>query len=294
MGIGVLMTLFLALGVISYFQIGQANEILESEIREREKAERALEELNRDLEASVGELMRSNMELQEFSNITAHDLKTPLRGIATWADWISTDYIDKLGEQGREQMTLLLARAKKLDSMVDSVLQYSSIRQIDRKKRRVDINAVVSQVIAGIEAPEHVKIEAASELPVLICDEEQMNNVFRNLIDNAIKHGAHSDSRVEIGCTVKGGFWVFSIADNGPGIDRKYSKKIFRIFQTLSPAEQSEGTGIGLAIVRKIIELNGGKVWVDSEVGKGSTFYFSLPTHMNAPNTRATAAAGSC
>ncbi len=275
-------------------ELVQANQILEGEIRERKKAEVALEELNRDLEASVSELVRSNTELQEFSYIAAHDLKTPLRGIAILADWISMDYTDKLDEKAREHMDLLLARARKLDAMVDSILQYSSIRQIDRKKRRVDINVVVSQVIAGIEAPENVRINTKNKLPVLICDEEQIKNVFLNLIHNAIKHGASSDRKIEIGCTEKKDFWIFTISDNGPGIDPKYFKKIFRIFQALSPAERTEGTGIGLSVVKKTIELNGGSVWVDSEIGKGSTFYFTLPTNMNAPITKTARATDTC
>lgn len=275
-------------------ELVQANEILVSEIRERKKAEKGLEGLNGDLEASVRELIRSNLELQEFSYIAAHDLKTPLRGIATLAEWISTDYVDKLGEEGGRQVEMLLARTKQMDALVDGVLQYSSLHRCDQTKRQVDLNVALSEAIAEIEVPENVKIGVENELPVLICEKEHMKKVFLNLLNNAIEHGVKNDGQITIRCVELGNVWKFSVSDDGPGIDKKYFEKIFRIFQTLSPREQTGSTGIGLSIVKKIIELNSGDIWVESEPGKGSTFYFTLPLHMTALNSARPATGSAC
>lgn len=266
-------------------ELVQANEILVSEIRERKKVEKGLEGLNNDLEASVRELIRSNMELQEFGYIAAHDLKTPLRGIATLAEWISTDYADKLGEEGGRQVELLLARTRQMDALVDGVLEYSSLRRSDQTRRQADLNVVLSEVIAEIDVPENVKITVEDDLPILICEKEHIRKVFLNLLKNAIEHGVKDGGQIVIRCAESGGVWKFSVSDDGPGIDKRYFEKIFRIFQTLSPREQTGNTGIGLSIVKKIVEMNCGSVWVESEPGKGSTFCFTLPLKMVALNS---------
>ena len=275
-------------------ELVRANDVMESEIRERQKVELALEKLNRDLESSVRELSRSNTELQEFSRIAAHDLKTPLRGIATLSGWISTDYADKLDDEGKEQVGLLVGKTKQMDALVDSVLQYSSLRQNERKRQEVDLNVAVSEAISQITVPKDIELSVEKELPVLICESEHIVEVFRNLLSNAIQHGAQRDGRIKVGCDRKGNCWQFSVADNGPGIDQKYFEKIFRIFQTLSPRGQTTGTGIGLSVVKKIVELNAGSVWVESEPGVGSTFLFTLPAHMTAQPTECKAVETAC
>ena len=247
------------------------------DITERRQAEQELEKLNKDLESAVWELRRANKELQEFAYITAHDLKTPLRGIGTLANWISTDYADKFDEQGKKQVRLLVGKAKQMSALIDDILQYSRLGHTNPETRPVDLNTALSEVIDGIDPPENIRITIENELPVLMCEKTQITQVFQNLLSNAVKYMDKSEGQIKVGCIVQDGFWKFSVADNGPGIDEKYFKKIFKIFQTLNPNDRADSTGIGLSIVKKIVELNAGIVWVESQPGQGSTFYFTLP-----------------
>ena len=241
------------------------------------KAEEELAKLNNDLEAAVRELSHANEELQEFAHITAHDLKTPLRAIGTLADWLSTDYADKFDEQGKEKVRLLVTRAVQMSALIDDILRYSRVGHDGMKKQRVNLNTVLSEVIAGIDPPENIEITVESELPVLMCERTQILQVFQNLLSNAVKYMDKPRGQIKIGCVEQDAFWEFSVTDNGPGIDKRHYERIFKLFQTLSPCDGVENTGIGLSIVKKIVELNGGSVCVKSEVGIGSTFVFTLP-----------------
>ena len=244
---------------------------------ERKKAEEVLEKLNTDLESTVSELKRTNKELQEFAYITAHDLKTPLRGIGTLTEWLSTDYADKFDEQGQKQVKLLAERAKRADKLVDSILQYSSAGHFREEQEQVDLNTMLPEIIHEIDPPENIEITVEKKLPVLTCGKTSIGKVFHNLLNNAVKYMDKEKGQIKVGCIEEEGYWKFSIADNGPGIDEKYFKKIFKIFQTLSPPDETESTGIGLSIAQKIVKMNAGRIWVESEVGKGSTFFFTLP-----------------
>ena len=247
------------------------------DITERKKAEVVLEKLNTDLELTVRELRRTNKELQEFAYITAHDLKTPLRGIGTLAEWLSTDYADKFDEQGQKHVKLLAERAKRADKLVDSILQYSSAGQLREEQEQVDLNTVLPEIICEIDPPENIEITLDNELPVLMCKKTHIRQVFRNLLSNAVKHMDKEKGHIKVACLEENGFWKFSVVDNGPGIDRKYFKKIFKIFQMLSPTDKTESTGIGLSIAKKIVKMNAGRIWVESNPGEGSTFFFTLP-----------------
>jgi len=247
------------------------------DITERRQAEQELEKLNNDLESAIWELRRANKELKEFAYITAHDLKTPLRGIGTLADWISTDYADKFDEEGKKQVRLLVGKAKQMSALIDDILQYSRLGHSNPNKHQVDLNTLVSEVITGINPPENIEISIENELPTLKCEKTQIMQVFQNLLSNAVKYMDKPNGQIKIGCVEQDGFWKFSVADNGPGIDEKYFKKIFKIFHTLSSQDRVDSTGIGLSIVKKIVELNAGVVWVESEPGKGSTFFFTVP-----------------
>jgi len=241
------------------------------------EAEEELEKVNKELELAVAELSRTNKELCEFAHIVAHDLKAPLRAIGTLADWISTDYADKFDEQGKEQVRLLISRAQQMSALIDNVLQYSRLGQKGETIERVNLNLVVSEVIAGIEVPQNIEIVIENELPCLTCDRTQVIQLFQNLLSNAVKYMDKPEGLIRIACIEKEDFWEFSVSDNGPGIEQQHFERIFKLFQTLSPREGVDSTGIGLSIVRKIAELNGGKTWVQSEVDKGSTFFFTLP-----------------
>ena len=241
------------------------------------KAEEELKKVNEDLESAVRELSHANKELQEFAHITAHDLKTPLRAIGTLADWLSTDYTDKFDDQGKEKIKMLVTRAVQMSALIDDILRYSRVGHNDTEKRRIDLDTVLSKVIAGIAPPENIEITVENELPVLMCEKTQILQVFQNLLSNAVKYMDKPNGQIKIGCVEQDAFWKFSVTDNGSGIEKRHFERIFKLFQTLSPCDGAENTGIGLSIVKKIVELNGGSVSVESEVGKGSTFVFTLP-----------------
>jgi len=255
---------------------------LNCEVAERKKAKTSLEKLNRDLEATIQELSWSNRQLQDFVHITAHDLKTPVRGIGTLADWIVSDYGDKFDGQGREQVRLLKARVIRIDKLIDGMLQFSKIVRTKQNEKQVDLHALVSEVIDRMEPPNNIEI-AVDSLPGVTCEYEHISQVFRSLLSNAVTFTNKPKGLVKVGCVEQGEFWRFYISDNGPGIEQKYFEKIFRIFQTLPTKDEPETAGIGLAVAKKIVELYGGKIWVESQPGAGSTFSFTFPKQQEEP-----------
>lgn len=225
----------------------------------------------------LNELKTVNQELNDFAYIVSHDLRAPLRGISSLAGWIATDYADKFDEEGKKQIQLLLGRVKRMDSLIDGILQYSRVGRIKEDKFEVDLNNLVKNVIDLINPPENIEVKIETELPTILCEAIRIGQVFQNLISNAVKYMDKPEGKIKIGCCNEGKYWKFIVADNGPGIEEKYYEKIFQIFQTLKPRDEVESTGIGLSIVKKIVEMYGGKVWVESKIDCGSTFYFTLP-----------------
>lgn len=269
--------------------------LLESfvDISEYKKAEQELERLNKELGVTVQELSISNRQLHDFVHVAAHDLKTPVRGIGTLADWIIADYGDKLDNQGREQVRLLKARVVRIDKLIDGMLQYSKVVRNRQKMRQVDLNAMLPDIIRGITSPDHVEI-AVDSMPTITCERDHIEIVFQNLLINAVTFMDKTNGNVKVGCVEQGDFWKFYVSDNGPGIEQKYFEKIFRIFQTLPKKDESETTGIGLAIAKKIVELYGGKIWVESQLDSGSTFYFTFPRTLEDISYAATKTSTAC
>lgn len=250
---------------------------LQIEANERRKAERALARANKHLADTVRELRRSNKELQDFAYVTAHDLKAPLRGIGTLADWIVTDYADKLNADGQEQLKLLKGRVSRMSELIDSILHYSEIGRTAKHVEKVELNTLVPETIAQLAIPEHIHVTIKDNLPTVIFEKVRLMQIFQNLIGNAVKYMDKPEGYIEIGYTSDDRFWTFSVKDNGPGIESKYFEKIFAMFQTLTRRDELESTGIGLAVVKKIVDLYDGTVWLESKVGEGTTFYFTLP-----------------
>lgn len=240
------------------------------DITERKRGEEGLLQL-------INELERSNKELKDFSYTVSHDLKAPLHSINMLTQWISTDYADKLDEEGKERLNLLMSRVARMHALIDGILRYSCVEHVKEEKEEVNLNAVVSEAIALIDLSGDIEIEVADELPTIYCDKTQMEQVFQNLLGNAVRYMDKPKGTVTIGCTDEDTYWKFSVADNGPGIDERYHERIFRIFQTLHRRDEIESTGVGLTIVKKIVETQGGKIWVESKVGEGSTFFFTVP-----------------
>lgn len=222
------------------------------------------------------ELESANTELKDFAYIVSHDLKAPLRGIGSLAEWLSTDYKDKFDEDGKELLDLLMGRIKRMHNLIDGILQYSRIGRLREKKDEVNLNELIKDIIDMIAPPENIKITVENELPSILCEKTRISQVFQNLLSNAVKYMDKPKGEIKIGCNEDEEYWKFSISDNGPGIDKNHFEKVFQLFQTLKPRDEIEGTGIGLSVVKKIVELYGGTTWVDSKIGEGSTFYFTL------------------
>ncbi len=221
-------------------------------------------------------LQETNQELKEFAYVASHDLKAPLRGIKTLAEWIAKDHADKFDDTGREQLRLLSNRVDRMHNLIDGILQYSRVGRVQEKPINVNLNDLVPEVVDTIAPPANIEIVYEGALPTVTFEETRIRQVFQNLISNAVKYMDKPKGRISIGCADEGNRWKFNVTDNGPGIEEKYYDKIFKIFQTLTPRDEYESTGIGLTIVKKIVELYGGKIWVESKVGQGTTFFFTI------------------
>jgi light-regulated signal transduction histidine kinase (bacteriophytochrome) len=204
-------------------------------------------------------------------------LKAPLRGINALAKWISTDYADKFDKEGKEQLDLLCNRVDRMHDLIDGILQYSRVGRVKEEKVRVNLNELVPGIIDLVAPPENIIITVENELPVIECEKTRIAQVFQNLLSNAVKYMDKPQGDIRISCVEEGDYWKFGVADNGPGIEKKYYEKIFQLFQTLASRDESESTGIGLTVIKKIVEMYGGRIWVESKVNQGSTFFFTLP-----------------
>jgi PAS domain S-box-containing protein len=230
------------------------------------------------------ELESANEELKNFAYVVSHDLKAPLRAIGSLADWVVTDYADKFDDEGKAQMHLLLSRVRRMDGLIDGILQYSRIGRVKEASVAVDLGQLVPEVIDMLSPPANIAITLDNPLPTVLAERTRLQQVFQNLLSNAIKYMDKPEGRIRIGCVAAGNKWKLSVADNGPGIEERHFERIFQLFQTLAPRDRVESTGVGLALVKKIIELYGGEVWVESKVGEGSTFFFTLPRSATATN----------
>jgi len=224
----------------------------------------------------IQELESANEELKNFAYVVSHDLKAPLRAIGSLADWIAADQRDRLDEEGQEHLRLLIQRVRRMDGLIDGVLRYSRIGRIHEVAVAVDLNELLHEVIDSLAPPAYITVTVAPGLPAIRAEKTAIQQVLQNLIANAIRYLDKSQGRIEIDCIDQGQSWRFSVADNGPGIEARHFERIFQLFQTLNPRDRVESTGVGLTIVKKIVEQCGGQVWVESTPGQGSTFFFTL------------------
>ncbi len=242
--------------------------------KELENYQEHLESLVEERTAKLG---AANRELGEFAYIVSHDLKAPLRAIGQLSQWLSEDNYEVLDETGKKNLDLLNGRVKRMYRLIDDILAYSRAGRNYEKNEKVDMRKLVGYVSDSLLPPDNISITIDDPLPVITGSRVHFQQVFQNLLSNSIKFNDKPEGIISIGCKKHGAFWRFRITDNGPGIDMKYNEKIFQIFQTLSPNHNQESTGIGLTLVKKIVELYKGKIEMESEVGKGCTFYFTLP-----------------
>jgi signal transduction histidine kinase len=234
----------------------------ESEARYRRRAE--------ELARLAARLERSNRELDAFAYAASHDLRAPLRGIANLAQWIEEDVSGTLSQDAREMLQLMRNRMHRMESLIEGILQYSRAGRSHEPPSDVDVGALVRDVV-DLLAPEHGSIMIAADLPVVFAERLPLQQVFQNLISNALKHGGRD---VQVGITGHdaGAFWEFRVSDNGPGIAPEYQERIWGIFQMLQSRDEVEGAGIGLSLVKKLAEDQGGRVALASAPGHGATF----------------------
>ncbi|ARN72250.1 hypothetical protein BST91_11550 [Nonlabens tegetincola] len=221
----------------------------------------------------LNNLEARNQELSDYAHMVSHDLKSPLRSIDTLSSWLQEDYKNSLDATGQQHLETVRENVLKMDNLIDGILQYSSIDKHNSDFYDVHPNKIISEIINSIVVPENIKL-VVNELPVIKGDTYRVRQLFQNLITNAITYNDKEQGYIEIGYnnSEKG---IFYIKDNGIGIDKKYHQKIFKTFEKLENKKGS--SGIGLSIVNKIIEYYNGQIWIESEPGIGTTFYFTLP-----------------
>ena len=235
--------------------------------------------IEEDLERTMKELKRSNKELEEFAYVASHDLREPLRMITSFLQLLEQRYNDKLDKDANEFIEYAVNGAKRLDAMITDLLKYSQVSNKEIDQSNVNFNEVIEQVFLILEIliNENSAVITYDQLPTITSDEKMMVQVFQNLIVNAIKYKDKKTPKIHISALRKGNQYVFAVKDNGIGMSPEHMDRIFTIFKRLHTYEEHEGTGIGLSIVQKIVHRHHGKIWAESEPGKGSTFYFTIP-----------------
>lgn len=249
------------------------------DMTERKQTEERLRQTAAALAQRTAELERSNAELQQFAYVASHDLQEPLRMVASYTQLLARRYKGKLDEDADEFIAYAVDGATRMQRLINDLLAYSRVGTRGREFAPVDSEAVFDRVVADLGAA--IRESGASvtrdKLPTVLADASQLGQVFQNLVGNAIKFRGQDPPRVHVSARREGEEWVFSVRDNGIGIEPQYHERIFVIFQRLHTQAEYPGTGMGLAICKKIVERHGGRIWVDSQPGQGSTFYFTIP-----------------
>jgi len=242
----------------------------------RKHAEKALQETLKELE-------RSNAELQQFAYIASHDLQEPLRMVSSFTQLLEKRYKGKLDSDADDYIGYIIEGAHRMKDLIDDLLTFSRLNTDTREFKSTDLNQLIKKVLLNFKSvinDNNAQI-THDPLPNLICDSSQFIQLFQNLISNALKFQGDEFPEIHISSQTSGKNWLFSIRDNGIGIDTGHKEMIFNIFKRLHTHEEYEGTGIGLAICKKVVERHGGQIWVESKPSRGSTFYFTIPKKIN-------------
>jgi signal transduction histidine kinase len=247
-------------------------EELQHEVAERRRAETALASQAKELE-------RSNQELQQFAYVASHDLQEPLRMITGFTQLLAKRYQGKLDKDADEYIGYAVEGALRMQRLINDLLFYSRVGTRGKPFAPAKCEEVLATTLANLRVAmeESRAVVTHDSLPEVWCDGEQLVQLLQNLIGNGIKYRNSDGPRVHVSSRREGGQWLFSVKDNGIGIDSQYAERVFVIFQRLHGRDEYPGSGIGLSICKKIVERHGGKIWLESEPGKGSTFYFTLP-----------------
>ena len=251
--------------------------LLERELNEQQNNLRSrateLADLNRALATTNNTLKERNQELDRFSHIVSHDLKAPLRGINNLSEWIEEDLADKLTAETQKYLHLQRERIARMQNLIDGLLQYARVGRNNAPVETVDVRQLLKEVIDSVDPPPEFAIAIMGKMPIINTQRLYLEQVFSNLISNGIKHHPRVDGKITISVQERERFYEFAVADDGAGIAPKLQNRIFDIFHTLDKGDKLN-TGVGLAIVKKIVEERGGKIAVESELGKGAAFCF--------------------
>ena len=237
---------------------------------------RSLNYMSETLSINFKQLRAKNQELDQFAYVVSHDLKAPLRGISNLISWMEEDHDGDLTPDIREKLGLIKGRTERLENMINGILEYARIGKLRKGVEKINTIDMLNE-IGELIVPDTVKLRINKELPDVWAERVYIEQVFSNLISNAVKHNRSEDPWIEVSGTERDTYYEFSVSDNGPGIEKAYFDKIFVIFQTLQERDAFESTGVGLAIVKKIIDDHKGTIRVESELGKGTTFVFTWP-----------------
>lgn len=251
------------------FSDGQAILATINDVSERKQIEK-------ERERYTAELERINRELDSFAYIASHDLKSPLRGIEQLADWLNEDLGDHPSETVHKYLGLIHSRIQRMMSLLDGLLAFSRVGRNDAELVEVDSAFLVKDIFALVNVQPDFKLQLDTELPTFVTAKVPLEMVFRNLFSNAIKHHDKPAGLLRVGCELRGAYYLFYVADDGPGIPKRFQQKVFDMFQTLKPRDEVEGSGIGLSLVKKSVESLGGKIWLESSE-RGCSFFFTWP-----------------
>ncbi len=256
---------------------GNFKRIEDDQKDELKKLSESLNRMSQILEMNFNELKKKNNELDQFAYVVSHDLKAPLRGIDNIISWVEEDHANELTESVKHNLDLIKGRTKRLENMINGLLAYARIGKLKRNVEPVSIGILLLE-LKELLVPSHFNFLVKGEMPVLNTEKIQIEQVFSNLISNAVKYNHKVSGTIIIEARAFPGYYEFSVSDDGIGIQKDYFEKIFMIFQTLQERDAFESTGVGLAIVKKIIDEKKGRISVESEEGKGTTFRFTWPS----------------
>jgi signal transduction histidine kinase len=252
-------------------------KLVDTEKDELSKLSSSLNVMAGTIDRNITELERKNKELDQFAYVVSHDLKAPLRGIENASRWIEEDMAQSLPANIQEYLRMMRTRVHRMENLINGILDLARIGRTKRMDELVDTRQLVLEILDSIGVPAHFKVQIPDKMPHIYTIRIYLEQVFSNLISNAIKYNDKPEGLIVIKSSESSQYYSFSVTDNGPGIDPEYHDRIFVIFQTLQERDAVESTGVGLAIVKKIVERQGGTITVDSEPGKGSTFTFNWP-----------------
>ena len=256
-------------GIRTFNSSGEAegNISIQFDITEQKKLERQKEILLKELEVQ-------NEQLNDYAHVVSHDLKSPLQSISALISWTKEDFSNNLWDAGLKNLTLIEERVEKMDRLISNILKYSSLNNAALNKGNIDLNLVVQEILDMMLISNKIEVKIVKKLPVIVADTARMQQLFQNLLSNALNHVDEEKGRIEIDFMDTETHYQFAIRDNGKGIMKKYHDKIFKVFKSFDDREMS--TGIGLSIVQKIVDQYDGEVWFESEIGLGTTFYLTL------------------